>query len=184
MEKTNHAGEAVALDGFGHVHTERLCLRNPIASDLAAMHEIHSDPETNRYNPFGPLEEAGESAELLWSWMQDWECQEIGYWVVRAACDDAVLGFGGVRCDDLKSEPVLNLYYRFSPRGWGQGFASEVARAAVRLGREYDPERLIIAVIREVNEPSRKVAERIGMIRFDEIEEDGLVRQVYRMPPV
>ncbi|MFF4773572.1 GNAT family N-acetyltransferase [Microtetraspora fusca] len=74
-----------------------------------------------------------------------------------------VLGFGGLRFHELEGEEVLNLYYRFRPSAWGRGYAPEMAAAALAVGRERFPGVPIVAIIRDSNLPSLKVAERIGM---------------------
>ena len=53
----------------------------------------------------------------------------LGSWAVRSASDHAFVGVGGV---DMTAGGVWNLGYRLAPAAWGQGFASEIALAAVR----------------------------------------------------
>ncbi|SDY50940.1 Protein N-acetyltransferase, RimJ/RimL family [Micromonospora pattaloongensis] len=160
--------------------TARLVLRRPVPSDLDAVHEVHGDPATNRHNPSGPTTLEG-SRRLLAEWIAHWERHGFGYWTVRRAEDGAVLGFGGVRHKDLDGEPVLNLYYRFSPRAWGQGYAVELARAAVAFGRALGGPP-VVALINLTNEPSRRVAERAGLVAAEIIEYEGALSPVYRLP--
>ncbi|MEV0969329.1 GNAT family N-acetyltransferase [Microtetraspora glauca] len=144
--------------------TERLELRRPVIGDLADVYAVHADPETSRYNPSGPDADEQASRLRLQGWIADWRERGIGYWTVRAG--GVVLGFGGLRFHEVEGDVVLNLYYRFRPAAWGRGYAREMAAAALAAGRERFPDLPIVAVVRDINIPSRKVAEGIGM-RFD-----------------
>jgi RimJ/RimL family protein N-acetyltransferase len=74
------------------LRTERLVLRRPVPEDLAAVHEVHGDPATNRYNPSGPTS-LDQSRQQLTDWIAHWERHGFGYWTVLRAQDGAVLGF-------------------------------------------------------------------------------------------
>lgn len=76
-----------------------------------------------------------------------------------------MIGIGGIRRDYWQEQEVLNLYYRFSPRAWGHGYATEVAQAAVQIARRYLPNVPLVARIRPANTPSIRVVERIGLRR-------------------
>ncbi len=100
------------------IETERLVLRRPIADDVAAIHSIHSDPQTNLFNPNGPLKSIQESEQLFVDFDSHWKLHGFGYWAVKDKSNDQVVGIGGIVTKMVEQESVLNLYYRFSP-GFG-----------------------------------------------------------------
>ena len=114
--------------------TERTVLRRPVPSDLDAVYRVHSDPKTNVYNPSGPDVDLHASEKRLAGWIEHWTDQGFGYWTVMIG--EAVGGFAGLQRATWLDRPVLNLYYRFAPEFWGQGFAVEVARFAVETDRK------------------------------------------------
>nr|WP_055503486.1 GNAT family N-acetyltransferase [Nonomuraea pusilla] len=158
------------------VRTERMMLSRVTSADLDSVHEIHADPATNLYNPGGPVPDLESSKAMLGLWLDDWRERGLGYWAARRIGEQEVLGFGGLRRTRLGGEDVLTLYYCFRPSAWGQGYAVELVRAALRVGR---PLGTVVAVIRDINTPSRRVAERAGMREDRAITYGGLPSHVY-----
>ncbi|MFF4617260.1 GNAT family N-acetyltransferase [Nonomuraea jabiensis] len=158
------------------VQTARMVLSRVTLDDLTAVHELHSDPRTNVYNPGGPSVDLVSSRAMLDLWLADWAERGIGYWAARAIGGSEVLGIGGLRRAIVGGDEVLNLYYRFRPSAWGHGYAGELVEAALRVGKELGT---VVAVIRPDNLASLKVAERAGMRRDRTIPYGGVESVVY-----
>jgi [ribosomal protein S5]-alanine N-acetyltransferase len=157
---------------FGFVSTERLVLRRPAADDGRAMFTIHGDPQTNQYNPYGPDPDLATSEEVLRQWLRQWDDDGFAYWAVTLLADPVVIGFGGVRRVTWRDRDILNLYYRLTPGAWGHGYATETARAAVGLAREHLSALPIVARVRSVNIPSARTAERAGLVRRPDLDDE------------
>ena len=164
-----HAELAAA---FSFVSTERLVQRRPAAEDGAAMFAVHGDPQTNRYNPYGPDPDLATSEEVLRQWLRQWDDDGFGYWAVTLLTDPVVIGFGGVRRVTWRDRDILNLYYRFTPGVWGHGYATETARAAVGLVREHLSALPVVARVRSVNIASARTAERAGLVRRPDLDDE------------
>ncbi|MFP2959970.1 GNAT family N-acetyltransferase [Myxococcus sp. 1LA] len=172
------------LPAFQSTTTERLLLRAVRDSDLDAVFTLHADPETNRFNIAGPMRSREEAHKQLALWLDDWARHGVGYWVVerRDALGD-VVGFGGVRHKVIEGRQVLNLAYRFLPRTWGTGYATEMARTALALARRHLPEVPVVAIIHPENAASIRVAERSGM-RFERaFDYEGMPSRLYVPAP-
>jgi len=154
---------------FELVQTKNLLLRTPENEDAWAVFVIHSDPETNRYNPSGPMKNLNEATKSLQEWIQDWENNGFGYWSVLDSSTCEIIGVGGIRRMHYNGRDVLNLYYRFSPKSWGRGYATELARTAVNLAGRYLPGLPIVARIRPSNVASIRVAEKAGLKHTHEL---------------
>lgn len=167
-------GVTRGIDAAGHPdwqRTDRLLLCVPTAGpDVAdAYFAIHSDQATNVHNPAGAMVDPGAAAPVLDIWRRHWLEEGFGYWVVRGPQDGLVLGFGGVR-PIVQDEDFLNLYYRFRPEAWGKGYATELGRAALTLAAKAAPGTPVVALIRPLNEPSIRVAQRLGMRLEGEVQ--------------
>ncbi len=110
-----------------------------------------------------------DAIERVDKWRRDWEIDGFGYWSILRLGSPEIIGFGGIRRIQWAGREVLNLYYRFSTKSWGQGYATEVARTAVELARKHLTEFPVAARISPDNTPSIKVAERVGMVLTPEI---------------
>ncbi|MDM4766245.1 GNAT family N-acetyltransferase [Pelomonas sp. SE-A7] len=144
--------------------TARLLLRAPQAADLAALHEIQSDPVSNRFHPGGLLETQDQAAELLQAWQAHWQVQGFGYWAIALLeRPGELLGFGGLMNKPVAGRQALSLYFRFRPQAWGQGYAAEMAQAALRLAFGPLQAPAVLAVVQAANTPSRKTLERVGL---------------------
>lgn len=170
---------ASLLARFAAVRSARLTLSRPSSDDAPAVFRIPGDPETNRYNPNGPLPDLGAAEIMLRGWLRQWAEDGFGYWAVRREPAGEIIGFGGVRrmpMEHMEARDILNLYYRFTPTAWGHGYATKMAREAVRLARSALSALPIVARVRPANLLSIKTAERAGLtIRPDLGGRDHLI---------
>lgn len=136
------------------------------------MGEISTDPRTNEHRPGGPPSDR-EAEDITAQMIRDWDAGGIGYWVIEYG--DRIVGIAGIRPTQLGSLSCWNLYYRFAPEAWGQGFAAEVAREAVAMAGELRPVRPVVARTRPDNASAIRVAQAAGMERRADFDGDGFV---------
>jgi RimJ/RimL family protein N-acetyltransferase len=163
------------------IRTRRLVLRRIQPSDTEVFVAVHTAPETHPFDAHTrPTPE--QALDLLDKFHRSWVSDGIGYWAIRLAGSDDVIGFGGVRHWMEEGEPVLNLAYRFWPRAWGNGYAPEMAEAALRWASQHRPDRPVLIVTDADNAPSVRVAEKLGFVRHLERLKNGLPELVFRLP--
>jgi ribosomal-protein-alanine N-acetyltransferase len=146
------------VSAFSPVETERLLLRRPRTADLDAHHRIHADPRTWAHRPELRHTSREQSRRQLAHWLAHWQEHGFGCLMLLRGWRDG--------------EDVLNLYYRLEPESWGRGYATEISRAALALAARELPSRLVVARIRPNNEASMRVAERAGMPRRPELDDE------------
>jgi RimJ/RimL family protein N-acetyltransferase len=154
------------------LRTPRLRLRAPTDTDIEAIARLSSDPRVNQHSPTGApsLEVARTSARRF---VEDWRRDGISFWVIEH--QDQLIGLAGVKAARLHGQAVWNLYYRFAPEAWGQGFAREAAQASITIARKLAPERIVVVRTRPTNEPAARLARAIGMIRAESLDSDGFI---------
>jgi RimJ/RimL family protein N-acetyltransferase len=151
---------------FDHVLTERLDLRRPDpAADLSTLFAIFSDPAGWWYDPAGRHRTEGTTRAWLERAAARFDQDRLSYWTVRRRDTAEIIGVGGVQ---RQSTGAWNLNYRIAGEQQGHGFATELARAAKSAASSLDPDVPFIAWIAPHNEPSRKVAERLGLTNYGE----------------
>jgi RimJ/RimL family protein N-acetyltransferase len=88
-----------------------------------------------------------------------------GLWAVERLEDGAFVGFVGLSVPRFESHftPAVEVGWRLVRAAWGNGYATEGARASVAFG--FDELRLdeIVSFTVPANERSRRVMERLGM---------------------
>jgi [ribosomal protein S5]-alanine N-acetyltransferase len=148
------------------MRTARLLLRLPEDADLDVVVEIYADPRTSALSPLRPLEDEDEARALLSGWRRHWRRFNHGAWAIETlAAPGRVVGFGGVTRRDFAGETLPNLWYRLAPGAWGQGYATEFARAALADVRGRAGLGDIHAVALPENLASIHVLEKLGMRR-------------------
>ncbi len=155
------------------LETERLLLRPLEDGDLDGLMEIFSDPEAMRHYPGTKTREEG-AAWLAW-------CQGLSPFGLHAAVlreDGTLAGQCGLIPQEVDGERELEIGYLFIRRHWGKGLATEAAAAWRDHGFALGRSRLI-SIIDPGNQPSIRVAERIGMRLHHETEKFGKHVRIY-----
>jgi RimJ/RimL family protein N-acetyltransferase len=147
---------------LGDVRTERLELRRMQPGDLDALAEVFAVREVWQF-PYGRGFTRAETGEFLDAQLRAWETNGFGLWIARER--DRTLGFVGLSVPLFLPEvlPAVEVGWRLHPDAWGQGYASEAARAALREGFETLGLEEICSIPQSINPASYRVCERIGM---------------------
>jgi len=169
---------------FEHLLTDRLDLRRPDPdADLDDLFAVFSDPDGWWYDPLGRHREPRQTRDWLIRAAARFESDGLSYWTVRRREDDAIIGVGGAQRQRTRA---WNLNYRIAISAQGHGFATELARAALDAATTIDAGVPFIAWIAEHNAPSRRVAERLGLIDYGTAIDpsDDQLRLAYADRPV
>ncbi len=152
--------------GF-EIGTARLKLRPLAPQDLDSIHRIWTDPEVRRYLWDGK-EISGEMAEDVISRSAAcFEGRRFGLWPVIDEQRDELIRFCGFWRFD--GRPDFELAYGLAPARWGEGLATEAARAAIRHGFEEAGLDRIAASADTPNTASLRVMRKVGM-RYEKRE--------------
>ncbi|MHC8319829.1 GNAT family N-acetyltransferase [Pseudomonas sp. GB2N2] len=152
--------------------TSRLLLKPPRAEDLASLFAIYGDPATNQFNPAGPLTAIEQAEALLRDWLRHWQVHGFGWWALSTlTAPNDVIGFGGIALHKYGDVERLNVGYRFAVSAWGQGYATELGRAALEYGFDELNMPQVFALVRPAHVASIRVLEKIGLQRFSELDD-------------
>jgi len=145
----------------------RLIYRQPHPSDVQRLFAIFGDPQTNLFNPAGPLASLEIAQHLLDHWLEQWATQGYGWWAIaHREAPEHLIGFGGIAPLNYLTERRINLGYRFAVEAWGQGYATEVGRDALALAFETLGLPAVFGLVRPDHAASIRVLEKIGMQPF------------------
>ncbi|WP_201591722.1 GNAT family N-acetyltransferase [Psychrobacter fozii] len=145
------------------IETERLYLRQWRASDFAIFAEMNADLEVMKYfpKPLSPKVSdaiANKCSQLIKD--KGW-----GFWAVSLKETDTFIGMVGLNeaHADMSFAPAVEIAWRLHKDYWGQGYATEAARASLNFAFDTLGFDEVVAFTAVINEHSQLIMQRIGM---------------------
>jgi ribosomal-protein-alanine N-acetyltransferase len=160
-----------------HIETPRLLLRDMRADDIAALVALWSDAEVTRYlgGPRKPASLRETFEETLALGPEPYDL----YPVVEQA-SGAVIGHCGLLDKEIEGVVETELVYVLARAYWGQGYATEMARALVEDAFQRQGLTRLVALIEPGNAASERVAVKVGMsLEKDVLRPGGRTMRLY-----
>ena len=153
-----------------HIETTRLRLRPLREDDAEELSRIFSDPGVVQYS--GGLSPTLEQVREGIRQHISEHYRDHGYGLLAAELRDTgeIVGRIGFLETEIDSTGDAELHYHLAPTAWGNGLATEAARAVLEWGFEQGRLGRVVAVIHPENLASRRVAEKCGLTFWKEIE--------------
>jgi RimJ/RimL family protein N-acetyltransferase len=147
------------------LRTPRLELRAWRPEDRDPFAALNADPEVMRFVRDGtPMDRRGSDA-LVERIEEHWRAHGYGLWAVEVRETGAFAGFAGLAIPSFLPEilPAVEIGWRLGRGHWGQGYATEAARAALRHALDDVGLREVLSLIHPENARSIRVARKLGM---------------------
>lgn len=154
-------------------------LRLPRLDDAPAAAEYLCDPEVMRFLG-GETVPAEAAPAVVAKWMHRWDSDGLGPFVLERREDGCFVGRCGILVWDRRqwtqstfveagehAEPELG--WTLVRRFWGNGYATEAARAARDWARAEGGLTRLISLVNPANVASRRVAERLGAVPTERV---------------
>ena len=151
------------------IRTERLLLRPLTAGDADALLAYRGRDDVSRYVPGEPMSRDDILERIADRWARTELTDEGQALTLGAELAETGLAETGELAGDVmlfwhsREHAGGELGYVFNPALGGRGYATEAANAMLRLGFEGIGLHRIVARIEERNEPSVRLARRLGM---------------------
>jgi RimJ/RimL family protein N-acetyltransferase len=144
------------------IQTERLLLRELRLADADALAKVLSDPESMKYYPH-PF-----SREEVASWIdrniQRYRDCGYGLWGVTLKSDGEFIGDCGITLQEIEGRLYPEIGYHLLREYRGKGYATEAARTCIDYAFGVLNFDRVYSYMKSDNLPSRRVAERNGMV--------------------
>lgn len=146
--------------------SKRLKLRLIELSDLDAIHELHSLPETDEFNTLGIPENMEQTKTIVESWILAHEQEEIlSYtFAIETINSNEFIGLFGLKLWPKKNRRG-EVWYKLHSDYWGKGYATEALNLVLDFGFDRLNLHRIQAGCAVENIGSIKVLEKAGMIK-------------------
>jgi RimJ/RimL family protein N-acetyltransferase len=143
--------------------TSRLILRKFNESDVEPLLGFRGDPEVMRFSITGIETRADIQTKYLPGCLRRYSRDGLGQWAVVRKSDGICVGECGICAQEVDGEREFEISYRLRRDCWGNGLATEAARACRDHGFQQAGLRRLISIIEFENAASIRVAEKMGM---------------------
>jgi ribosomal-protein-alanine N-acetyltransferase len=155
---------------------ERLALEHkPDVARLSLDPRVYRTLWPSSYKPTEDDVRSGLNEKLM-----HWARHGFGLWLLSDACTGEFVGRGGLQYTDASGERAVEVAWAIVPERWGEGLATELARASVDVAFNALGLRELMAITLHDNLASRRVMEKAGFAYDREIEHVGLPHLLYR----
>jgi RimJ/RimL family protein N-acetyltransferase len=158
--------------------TARLRLREMTHDDLDFVAAMLADPEVSRY--YERRFTRADARDWLDRQCGRYERDGHGLWLAIERASDRPVGQIGIATQEVEGVRHPEVGWLLDRPFWGRGYATEAGAACRDAGFErwhYDH---LISLIRPVNTPSIRVAERIGMSPGPRVQFYGFEHIMFR----
>ena len=161
------------------LETERLILREFKEEDARDMYNLNQDPEVVKYVDGTHFESIDDARTFIENYDR-YKKQGMGRWACIIRENDEFIGWCGLITEESGD---IDLGFRLYRKNWGNGFATEAAKACLKYGFEDLGLKRIVASALVENKASINVIEKLGLtfVKYFEIpakeEEDESVRE-------
>jgi RimJ/RimL family protein N-acetyltransferase len=143
--------------------TDRLLLRQWRDSDREPFAALNADPAVMEHFP--ALQTREQSDALIDRQLPAIEERGWGLWALEVRETGEFIGFTGLSVPSFEAHflPAVEIGWRLAKGAWGNGYATEAARASLAHG--FGPAGLdaVVSFTTTTNLPSQRVMQRIGM---------------------
>jgi RimJ/RimL family protein N-acetyltransferase len=161
------------------LETDRLRLRRFRGEDVDAVFAIIGDPVSMQYYP--KTFHRDDAKQWIERNQRRYRDDGFGLFAMTLKGSEEVIGDCGVIKQNVEGAVAMEVGYHLRRDQWGNGYATEAARACMGLAFQSFGADKVISLIRPENVPSRRVAERNGMKLERQVVHYGLPHLVYAM---
>ena len=157
------------------ITTPRLVLREFVLQDAPALYELNADPEVMRYTGDPPFASVQEAEDFVRGY-DHYRVHGFGRWAVVLRETGEFIGWCGLKRNELAQ---VDIGFRFFRKCWGNGYATESARATLAYGFDELEMDEIVGRAARANTASIRVLEKLGMEFWKEDTCKGITGAAY-----
>jgi RimJ/RimL family protein N-acetyltransferase len=170
-----------------YIETERLILREILPTDVEGMFELDSNIEVHKYLGRKHIKTKQQAAEAIHFIREQYKNHGIGRFATVEKVSGEFIGWSGLKFNTGEKE-VLNgkrdfydIGYRFIPRYWGKGYATESSLATLGYGFKKLNLELIVGAAEIENVASNKILQKIGLKYTNDFKFEDRIASWYEL---
>ena len=154
--------------------THRCIIRETMVEDVDSLIKIYQNPGITRYTHSFCTEPDREREYVKEYIEKNYAFLGFGVWSVLWKATGEVIGRVGFEQPFAGQEELLSLGYMIAEPWQGKGIAEEVCRAALYFAKEELQVSKVQVVVHPQNRPSLRLAEKLGVREWQDINEKGI----------
>ena len=147
------------------IRTTRLLLRRWEKEDIEPYAELCADAEVMRWIGSGSTRSRDQCVKAIDGFEVFWEQNGFGLFAVETLSNRKLIGFTGLAIPGFLPQvmPSIEIGWRLARGAWGNGYATEAAKAALEFGFITCQIDRIVSIHQVGNDASGRIMEKIGM---------------------
>jgi ribosomal-protein-alanine N-acetyltransferase len=159
---------------MAYFETQRLVFRDWKEEDLKEFRIMNKDARVMKYFTKTLTE---QETDRFYNIIED-EFRNYGYglYAVETKHNSEFIGFIGFHWANFNAEftPCIEIGWRLKYEAWGNGYATEGAKACLKYGYETLNFNKIYSFTSKINYQSESIMEKIGMVKIKEFEHPNI----------
>jgi ribosomal-protein-alanine N-acetyltransferase len=170
-----------------YLETERLILRDLLETDVDGIFELDSDPLVHKYLGNNPIKTKEKAEEIIQFVRQQYNDLGIGRFAAVEKTTGEFIGWSGLKLNTGEKETLngkqhfYDIGYRFIPKYWGKGYATESSVKILEFGFNSLYIDTICGAAEVENIASNKVLQKIGLQFVNEFIYEGGLANWYEL---
>lgn len=146
--------------------TDRLILKPVLLQDLLAVHELHSLPETDKFNTLGIPVSIDHTKAIIQDWIAASKAEPGPAYTFTINLKDSntFVGLIALKCGNPKFR-TAEVWYKLHVSHWRRGYASEALARILHFGFHQLALHRVEAGCAVANAGSIRVLEKAGMLK-------------------
>ncbi|PSB10955.1 GNAT family N-acetyltransferase [Pleurocapsa sp. CCALA 161] len=162
------------------LETSRLTLRYITSRDAEALMTILGDAEVMRFSIIG-IHSSKQIKQFIEQRLISYLEYGFGLYALVHKQNQELIGYCGFFIQSIEQQKEVEVGYRLAKKYWGQGLATEAAKAVVEYGQQRFNFRRFVCLIEIKNNRSIRVAQKLGMKLEKKIIYHGLNVAMYSL---
>jgi RimJ/RimL family protein N-acetyltransferase len=167
------------MNNLDTVETDRLTARRPHVDDFSLFCQLLQNPQVAA--TLGGVRSDEEVREFLAIHLEHWNRHGFGRWMWYSKADGRFVGRAGLYTQNVDDKDEVEVGYALMPEFWGQGLATEMARASVNVAFEQLGLADSISLTMPTNHASRRVMEKCGFTFERDLVWKNVPHVLYRL---
>jgi RimJ/RimL family protein N-acetyltransferase len=162
------------------LETSRLTLRYITSRDADALMPILGDAEVMQFSIIG-VHSKKQIKQFIEQRLISYLEYGFGLYAVVHKQNQELIGYCGFFIQSIEQQKEVEVGYRLARKYWGQGLATESAKAVVEYGQQRFNFQSFVCLIETENSRSIRVANKLGMTLEKKIIYHGLDVAMYSL---